>query len=144
VSDYYEDEWYEDDYDDTDDWEDEPEGYSRDAYIYKAPNGQLATCEVVGVKWSGQDWGEADFSETWYRLDEIEDWIRELAIRLGRSMKPDTIADFPFWIYEPSDDGQPLCPDCFGELDDHARCLNVECGYSHIQPSGEGNSDPAS
>lgn len=82
-------EYYEDEYDAIEEWEEQIKEWSSDAYLYKAPNGQLVMIEVSGWCYWGQDWGEtADQWNTDYvNLSRLKTRHRLWCIYLGREME---------------------------------------------------------
>lgn len=90
---YEQDEWYDENYSvgRIDEW-------SYEARIGKSKNGHLYTMDINGYKYEGQDWGETvdQWKITTYRLSELEDDLREVALKFGRDLKPGDEVYFPW------------------------------------------------
>jgi len=121
MSDYYEDEWY-DDYSYEDDDEPEIWGQSYSCWLYKSPKGHLRFWEGVLTCYEGEDWGEASgWVESDYNLNELEDEAKAKLIEIGKSLKPGEYKELlPYWYEEEEEEestaesiapDQPLSPD---------------------------------
>lgn len=99
MSDYYEDEYYEEP-----EWEISETSF--ESFLCKAPNGHLFVEEVVGWKYWGQDWGETvgQWEIYRYRIRELVDELQPIAIKIGRDLKPDARISCYLWDELEDDD----------------------------------------
>lgn len=90
--------YYEDEYEDYDDYENEPEVWCcySGTEIVKADNGQLYTVVWSLTRWEGQYWGEADGTEYACSLKVYRDAFRLRCIELGKHLKPGESTPF-YW-----------------------------------------------
>lgn len=99
MSGYYDDEYYEDEYEGSEEWYEDNSETSYHITVHKAENGQLFLHEGQLTRYPGEDWGEASgWWEQSLSLGQLTPDSRERCIELGRGLKPGESTDF-YWNY---------------------------------------------
>lgn len=100
MSDYDEDEWYDDD-DDYGYEDNDPEIWGQAFYtwLYKAKNGHLILGEGILTQYAGEDWGAASgWDERIFNLNDLEDDDKARLVEIGKTLHPGEQVDLdPYW-----------------------------------------------